>query len=461
MNGQRASIVGLCLVAGAATGFGATDGSLTNSTGPDLIVSDLQDVLHWGASPLGAIQAYSVGTYACNIGDQPAVWQGGTDQHPVIGANMFRLSEGRFEQIGQSWLKWAFVSENTTFCGDCVDPGTGSLLGVNCADPYEAVWNGYQLGLGPKSVVNPFTGEFPASHATPPATTIGGRLQVHTSDLVGTGSSYFLEGQYVSPDDSAAGNLYNNTSYRQVWMQPNYDLTYIGPGGVPSTTVQQQPAIAAWVEQDPTVFLGSADVPNDGRVYLARKATAIGGGTWHYEIAIQNLNSDRAVGGILIYLPTGAGATNLGFHDVDYHSGEVYDGTPWTGTITATGVLWQTVDYATDPNANALRWGTLYNFWFDAAEPPQSVTLAELQLFKPGSPASLEVPIGATSVLAGDLNCDGSVNFGDINPFVLILTNPGTWQTTYPGCPMANGDINGDGAMNFGDINPFVALLAG
>jgi hypothetical protein len=63
-------------------------------------------------------------------------------------------------------------------------------------------------------------------------------------------------------------------------------------------------------------------------------------------------------------------------------------------------------------------------------------------------------------VVPGDLNCDGGINFGDINPFVLILSNPTGWQGAYPGCPFLNGDINGDGRVNFGDINPFVALLS-
>ncbi len=61
----------------------------------------------------------------------------------------------------------------------------------------------------------------------------------------------------------------------------------------------------------------------------------------------------------------------------------------------------------------------------------------------------------------GDLNCSGEVGFGDINPFVLILSNPAAWQAAYPGCPLLNGDINGDGSVNFADINPFVALLSG
>ena len=65
------------------------------------------------------------------------------------------------------------------------------------------------------------------------------------------------------------------------------------------------------------------------------------------------------------------------------------------------------------------------------------------------------------AVCHGDLNCDGSIGFGDINPFVLYLSNYAAWQTTYSGCPVANGDINGDGTYpSFGDINPFVALLS-
>jgi hypothetical protein len=67
------------------------------------------------------------------------------------------------------------------------------------------------------------------------------------------------------------------------------------------------------------------------------------------------------------------------------------------------------------------------------------------------------------AVCAGDLNCDGQVDFADINPFVLYLSNFGTWQTQNSGCNPLNGDINGDGTYgqaSFGDINPFVALLS-
>ena len=59
----------------------------------------------------------------------------------------------------------------------------------------------------------------------------------------------------------------------------------------------------------------------------------------------------------------------------------------------------------------------------------------------------------------GDTNCDGIVDFDDINPFVLALTGAGGYYAAYPDCAYENADCNGDGAVDFDDINPFVALL--
>lgn len=73
---------------------------------------------------------------------------------------------------------------------------------------------------------------------------------------------------------------------------------------------------------------------------------------------------------------------------------------------------------------------------------------------------TLVVLTAEAAALRGDVNCDARVDFGDINPFVLILANPAQWQTIYPHCPFLNGDINSDGRVDFGDIIPFVHLLA-
>ena len=58
----------------------------------------------------------------------------------------------------------------------------------------------------------------------------------------------------------------------------------------------------------------------------------------------------------------------------------------------------------------------------------------------------------------GDLNCDGVVDFDDIDPFVAALNHPGgtDWG---PFCPWRNGDCNDDGNVTFDDIDPFVARM--
>lgn len=62
---------------------------------------------------------------------------------------------------------------------------------------------------------------------------------------------------------------------------------------------------------------------------------------------------------------------------------------------------------------------------------------------------------------AGDLNCDYNVDVGDVNPFVLALSDEAGYQAQYPDCPWLNADTNGDGQVDFGDIGPFAAALFG
>jgi hypothetical protein len=62
----------------------------------------------------------------------------------------------------------------------------------------------------------------------------------------------------------------------------------------------------------------------------------------------------------------------------------------------------------------------------------------------------------------GDLNCDGVVNFDDINAFVSALgADPLVWNLAHPRCHWLNADCNGDGHVDFDDIDPLVAILSG
>ena len=68
--------------------------------------------------------------------------------------------------------------------------------------------------------------------------------------------------------------------------------------------------------------------------------------------------------------------------------------------------------------------------------------------FAAGSTITVALP--ATTVLLGDVNLDGMVNFLDISPFIQRLTNQ-EFQ--------AEADVNQDGAVSFLDIAPFIQTL--
>ena len=62
--------------------------------------------------------------------------------------------------------------------------------------------------------------------------------------------------------------------------------------------------------------------------------------------------------------------------------------------------------------------------------------------------------------LCGDLNCDGSVNSLDVDPFVLALTDEEGYHSAHPECNYHVADVNCDGGINSLDVDPFVDLLA-
>ncbi|MBK9127293.1 MAG: S8 family serine peptidase [Phycisphaerales bacterium] len=67
------------------------------------------------------------------------------------------------------------------------------------------------------------------------------------------------------------------------------------------------------------------------------------------------------------------------------------------------------------------------------------------------------VPLGPSGC-PGDLNCDGVVNFDDIDLFVEALGYAGGIGWPHD-CPWINADCDGDANVTFDDIDPFVALI--
>lgn len=417
VSSRRALLAAGCIAALAALLVAFDLGSQAGAAGgPDVTVFSFTDFQNWGVAD--GFVGYSVGTVSCNRGDTPLNWcdetrgcaPGATTRdHPVIAQNLYRLKNGRFDQIGMSWLKHGFYSTNqvsgacTGLGGQtCRTPPAGSAqLGVGCTDAYSASLNGGQP-LGPRSQVNGTTGVFPFPATSPagPYKVYDERVKVATADVdpaQNAGATYYAEGHYIAADDAAAGNALNNASYRKVTVgnPPLYNLTMTG------TFFEQQPALDAWPAQDPTVLLTSVDLKGGAiveRYQVARKVTDLGGGLWHYEYAVHNLNSNRAASAFTVEFPQSTAFTNVGFKGIAHHSGEPYATDDWTPASTPNTLTWSTAPFATNPNAHALRWSTLFNFWFDADQPPAPSILHNLALFTPGDPPSLDFAMVNTLV---------------------------------------------------------------
>jgi len=385
----------------------------TATHGPDVIVGDLPNLQQFGSA--GTQVGLAVATTSCNNGDQPLDWlQLPNTDHPVIPQNLYRMSGGadnteRFEQIGQSWLKHAFFALEDNACSfGCNTSGcaTGSHLCPGCSDPYSANLNGDQDQIGSRAWVNPFTGSFPSNandHSGHNHTGTSHRILVEANDLNTTlnqGATYFAEAQYVTPHEytwcqahPTECNMFNNASYRKYNVSGTTNFSFTPDG----STVRMQPAIRAWTGA--TVNRIEPDPGNDGIWFMGYKVTNPSAGVWHYEYAVYNENIDRAIQSFSVPLGTDVNVSNIEFHAPPQHPGFAHDGTqgdagfsstPWTPNQTVDSLTWSCETFAQNQNANAIRWGTLYNFRFDADQPPQA-TNATVDFFKTGSPMTVAI----------------------------------------------------------------------
>jgi len=438
--------------------------------GPDVIVSTIGST-YTEYGTVGSIGAYAVTTVSCNVGDTDAIWidtGAQPNRHPVIGTQLYRFKTvngaTRFEQIGMSWLKHGFCAADAPNCtsinphgispANYVSDPSCDWLGLFATDTYSASLNASQPGCGPRSEIQPWTGAYPYPYvlgAGASGNSIYKRLQVNQNDLdpaQNSGASYWTEVVYIctdEPDD----NKYNNYSTRSTTVGAlsggQYNLSFA------SSTLPMIPAIQQWAAVDSGVTISSVDVPGDGRLYLARKVTNLGGGQFHYEYALFNMNSDRGAQAISIPLGNSSNATNVEFHDVDYHSGEPYSLTDWNSVVTpGANVVWSTQTHATNANANALRWSTTYNYRFrsSGAPAPGNVTVT---LFKPGTPTTVtftgvDVPGGSN---CPDTDGDGVDDCLDGCPNDPAKVTPGQC-----GCGIPDTDTDGDGVANCVDGCP-------
>lgn len=403
--------------------------------GPDVVVGDVAGLAQFGSS-FGTRVGLAVGTDSCNFGTIDLNWFANpSNDHPVIPQNLYRMSGGagndeRFEQIGQSSVKHAFTALTLNLCNLGCNGVGGSRLGSGCSDPYGAGLNAGP-NLGSKAWINPFTGFYPRNDSGTPNNNHSGhnhpsngtmhRILTEMDDLNTTqnpGATYYAEAQYVTPHEyvwcqanPTQCNMNNNVSYRRYNVSGTgspFSFSAVG------STQRAKVAVSAW--QGSTLVELRPDPVNDGIAMVAYKVTNPSPGVWHYEYAIYNQNLDRAIQSFEVPLGTGITLSNIGFHAPPQHPGSGADGTvgdagfgntPWAQTQTAGSMSWSSETFAQNPNANAIRWATMYNFRFDSNRPPQTAN-ATVGFYKTGAPMVVQIQ-GPTPTATANVSVSGRV----------------------------------------------------
>ena len=387
--------------------------------GPDIIVGTMSGLQQFGSTTDHV--GLATGATSCNNGDQLFhFYLLPNHDHSVVSQNFYRMSGGasgtdRFEQLGHSWNKHVFGAAQENGCGfGCTPYEDGQEeLGVGCSDPYAASQNAEQDNtpfgaLGSRAWINPFTGAFPTSprpenHTGHAHSGTSHRIVVAKNDLnttMNTGATYYLEVQYDSPQEYAwcqshptECNMYNNASYRRYNVSGTTNFTFAAVG----SAVRMTPATGAWTGATSATIEPEPGV--DGRAFVVYKVTNPSAGVWHYEYAIHNQNLDRSIQSFSIPLGNGITLSNVGFRAPPNHPGFPNDGTvgnagfsnaAWTSNVASDAVSWNTETFAQNPNANAIRFGTLYNFRFDSNRPPQAVN-ATIGFLKTGTPITVGI----------------------------------------------------------------------
>ncbi len=142
-----------------------------------------------------------------------------------------------------------------------------------------------------------------------------------------------------------------------------------------------------------------------------------------------------------------------------------------SGNVNDVGQKWILFENGNDPYGLVRdgQWHVLeipMEDFSDAVDLSQVSMLFEL-LGVSGAISSIEIDDihlvpGAPSGCRGDANCDGTINWRDIDYFVAGQNdNVSAWEALFTGpppCPFANNDVNEDGTVNWRDIDPFVAV---
>jgi hypothetical protein len=366
-------------------------------------LENVNEVDRVGVHPAG-ISGVSMATTSCNVGDVDVEWYAPMEtDHPSIAMCLYREMDGKFEQVGVSYMKHGFFALSNDQCTPCINHSDGTFLGVGCSDTYSSGNNADRTWLGPRGEWNPFTGIWDCvgshfsggqddcirRHGGSGHNAVDHRVQIKDADLDNSGATYYYEAYYVVRADDDKFNNWGSRVCTMTWDSSPGEWDFSTPAS--NNDLREGPAVLRWGDKQTWASTGA----DDGMIIVASDVIDLGVGQYRYCYAVLNYDSDRMARSFSV--PVGqASVSNFAFNDPDLD-----DANDWTPAENNGMLIWETGEFSASPaggaEANPLVLGYLYSFSFDADMAPQAAN-AVIGLYKPGGPGEVLADTWAPAV---------------------------------------------------------------
>ena len=422
----------------------------------------------------------SVGHFSLNLGDRGLdVRLNSEGRHVYTTANAYVLEEGRLRQIARTGMfqEFAFINIGGITCSNCLQ--TGPVLGPFCTSPVSLGLTAFSSYA--RSDARPSCGCIPSEDLNQP-NVVNDLLDIDScilfglpcedidgdgdidfpGDDIGNRRVFFETYQLTTPQAAAYGSLhldpeteYGYDRYNAVHVEVNAEqpLSFNYSGG----DVRARPTITRLADYCYTVRevrIMESDLATSTYI-VAGKADQNEDGTWRYEYAVWNHNSDAAMGQFAIPMPASAVIYATDFDGVDSPRSGIEDygdgqgnRAEWSVSRIGTELRFSTAPYQGEPDnfdyqddlPNPLEWGSMYNFSFTCDAAPSNSSSIEIGLFRSDRQVSVAMVAPSFDCLA-DFSGDGQVSGEDL---AILL---GAWGGNAP-----ERDLTGDEIVDGQDL---------
>jgi len=286
------------------------------------------------------------------------------DQHPFLNWAIYREVDGRFEQLGVSGVKHAFLTINSNCTINCND---SHILWLGCEDVYGVGNNDSSFALGPRAEIEAYTGVWEncgsffdplpctGNHQQSSNGTDENRLTVYTDDLTDVNNTgMYMQAWYLIRDDI---NIFNSMGYRSISPVESGGGWNMNRG----PTFTNGPALDNYVTPNTISSMESSQTitTSEGQFTVAVKVVDLGAGLFRYNYAIENYDFDPRFINYHIPLATSALVSDTVFVDPEHDDANNWQFSHNNGVLSIQG------------NAqNEQDWGMLFSFSFTTNAPP-------------------------------------------------------------------------------------------